>query len=391
MRQLAVPPAVPFSSAEGRAIFKDALAEGSLEGFFELIEQFSTQDEPAFCGLSSIAMVLNALAIDPRRRWKGVWRWFHEYMLDCCRPIAQIKHDGINLSQAACLARCNGAIVDMWRHGEEDEEAFRERVHASCSSTSQHMIVSYSRRGLSQTGDGHFSPVGGYHAEQDLVLVLDTARFKYPPHWVPLSLLYAAMAAVDASTGSVRGYLVLQRLPQPDSVLFTLNIRDRASKAAQDFAQSGLQRLIAGLVDTSCSLDAPAIVGYIIKALPIEEAAKFVSVRQSNAGCVSGGCSDGLCRQQDSEDQLLKELQATPLHQAVAAHLDGKPASSQHDDITLADHAALLLLISSWGPLANVQARAQLKDMLDISKMEIVEAEVQYLRRQLHNLPSGID
>jgi hypothetical protein len=23
-------------------------------------------------------MVLNALAIDPRRTWKGAWRWFHE-------------------------------------------------------------------------------------------------------------------------------------------------------------------------------------------------------------------------------------------------------------------------------------------------------------------------
>ena len=55
--------------------------------------------------------------------------------------------------QAACLARCNGAGADMWRHGEEGLEAFRERVRTSCSSTSQHMIVSYSRRGLSQTGD----------------------------------------------------------------------------------------------------------------------------------------------------------------------------------------------------------------------------------------------
>ncbi len=45
----------------------------------------STQDEPAFCGLASLAMVLNALSIDPRRTWKGSWRWFHEAMLDCCR------------------------------------------------------------------------------------------------------------------------------------------------------------------------------------------------------------------------------------------------------------------------------------------------------------------
>ena len=69
--------------------------------------------------------------------------------------------------------------------------------------------------------------MGGYHAQQDLVLVLDTARFKYPPHWVPLSLLYTAMAAEDSSTGRPRGYLILQPLAQPDSVLFTLDIRNR--------------------------------------------------------------------------------------------------------------------------------------------------------------------
>lgn len=36
------------------------------------------------------------------------------------------------------------------------------------------MIVNYSRRTFQQTGDGHFSPVGGYHEGRDLALILDT-------------------------------------------------------------------------------------------------------------------------------------------------------------------------------------------------------------------------
>jgi hypothetical protein len=70
----------------------------------------STQDEPAFCGLASLAMVLNALSIDPRRTWKGAWRWFHEAMLDCCRPLDSVKQDGITLYQvgAGGLARVGG-------------------------------------------------------------------------------------------------------------------------------------------------------------------------------------------------------------------------------------------------------------------------------------------
>ena len=37
--------------------------------FFRLIGQFRTQDEPAFCGLGSLARVLNALNVDPMRIW----------------------------------------------------------------------------------------------------------------------------------------------------------------------------------------------------------------------------------------------------------------------------------------------------------------------------------
>jgi glutathione gamma-glutamylcysteinyltransferase len=40
------------------------------------------------------------------------------------------------------------------------------------------MVTSYSRKVLGQTGDGHFSPVGGYCAQEDMVLILDVARFK---------------------------------------------------------------------------------------------------------------------------------------------------------------------------------------------------------------------
>ena len=34
-----------------------------------------------------------------------------------------------------------------------------------------------------------------------MVLILDTARFKYPPHWIPLSVLLEAMNTIDKDTG----------------------------------------------------------------------------------------------------------------------------------------------------------------------------------------------
>jgi glutathione gamma-glutamylcysteinyltransferase len=72
------------------------------------------------------------------------------------------------------------------------------------------LVVSYDRKGLDQTGAGHFSPIGGYHVGRDLALVLDVARFKYPPHWVETERLFRAMQSVDSATGRARGWMVLR-------------------------------------------------------------------------------------------------------------------------------------------------------------------------------------
>ena len=53
-------------------LFIEAIQNGTMEGFYRLISAFQTQSEPAYCGLASLSMVLNALAIDPGRKWKGI-------------------------------------------------------------------------------------------------------------------------------------------------------------------------------------------------------------------------------------------------------------------------------------------------------------------------------
>ena len=201
--------AIAFSSREGRQLFAEALAAGGLDGYFPLAEQFHTQSEPAFCGLGSLVVALNALAIDPGRLWKGPWRWFGEELLDCCVPLAEIREQGLALDELACLARCNGAKVDVVRADTANLSAWREALVAA-SHAETVLIASYDRAALGQTGSGHFSPIGGYHAARDLALVLDVARFKYPPHWVSAERLWQAMQPIDASSGRARGWMVLR-------------------------------------------------------------------------------------------------------------------------------------------------------------------------------------
>lgn len=219
------PNLIALSSPLGKQIFREALDEGGMECYFPLAEQFVTQSEPSYCSVSSLAMVLNALNFDPKRVWKGAWRWVSEEMLNCesqavCgHSLDRIKKDGLNFDEFESLARCHGVRIQSWRvcHGTKEPcgmkgfEVFKQHVIETCRAdqAKSFTVVNYSRKHLQQTGDGHYSPIGGYHRERDLVLILDVARFKYPPYWVKITDLWDSMALQDQATGQTRGYFVI--------------------------------------------------------------------------------------------------------------------------------------------------------------------------------------
>eukprot|EP00581_Thalassiosira_minuscula_P003007 CAMPEP_0183743178 /NCGR_PEP_ID=MMETSP0737-20130205/65081_1 /TAXON_ID=385413 /ORGANISM="Thalassiosira miniscula, Strain CCMP1093" /LENGTH=615 /DNA_ID=CAMNT_0025978787 /DNA_START=169 /DNA_END=2017 /DNA_ORIENTATION=- len=219
---------ISFSSSEGRAVFASAMANGGTYSFFPLIEQLQTQPEPAYCGLTTLVIVLNALAVDPRRSWKGPWRWYEESMLNCCVDLEEVKKTGITFTTFAYLAKCQGLNVNAVYGSDSNIEQFRHVVRQTCTHATEttisttnnntqeqeqrptsFLIVTYMRKVLGQTGTGHFSPIGAYDESSDHVLILDTARFKYGPHWVPLELVFEALLPLDPDTEKSRGYMVL--------------------------------------------------------------------------------------------------------------------------------------------------------------------------------------
>ncbi len=204
---------IALSSSRGKGLFRAAQSAGCAEIFFSLVETISTQSDPAFCGLTSLTCVLNALSIDPCRVWKAPWRWFSEDMLDCCEPLDVVRDRGITCEKLACLARCNGAKAERGSIETTSLDEFRERIRTICSQDVQSrlLIASYSRKALGQTGSGHFSPIGAYEPNSDSVLILDVARFKYPPHFVKLPLLWEAMSLPDPATNSPRGFVELSK------------------------------------------------------------------------------------------------------------------------------------------------------------------------------------
>jgi len=147
-------------------------------------------------------------------------------MLNCCVDLDDVKRTGITLPAFHCLAVCQGLGSTVGYADESSEREFRDAVVDACverdgdvgdedgddddDRLDQLLVVSYNRQGVGQTGTGHFSPVGAYDPESDQVLVMDTARFKYGLHWVPLNLLFKSMLDIDPDTNRSRGYVVLR-------------------------------------------------------------------------------------------------------------------------------------------------------------------------------------
>jgi len=197
-------------------MFRSALLAGEAEAFFPLSAHFHTQADPAWCGLGTLVTALNALGVDPGRTWKGPWRYYGEELLNCCKSLEAAKSEGLCLTELVCLAHCNGAHGLAHFADEERVETFRQAVvDAVRQPEGAVLVVNYGRAALGQTGTGHFSPIAAYERGSDRVLVMDVARFKYPPHWVPVAALFAAMATPDSATGRSRGWVTLRPSAEP--------------------------------------------------------------------------------------------------------------------------------------------------------------------------------
>ena len=62
---------------------------------------------------------------------------------------------------------------------------------------------------IGQQIGGHISPLGAYDAKADQFLILDVARYKYPPVWVETTVLFDAMNTPDAANDNRRRGFVL--------------------------------------------------------------------------------------------------------------------------------------------------------------------------------------
>ena len=91
------------------------------------------------------------------------------------------------------------------------------------------ILVNYHRAEIRQHGGGHWSPLVAYNAEKDSFLVMDVAKYKYPPVWIPTVSLYNAMNTLD-SCGTWDYPYAQSYFTPPERMGLTSNIYQQALK-----------------------------------------------------------------------------------------------------------------------------------------------------------------
>jgi len=117
---------------------------------------------------------------------------------------------GMSLTDLSGLLKAHGLKVAHYHADQFDETQFRAAAARNLASDGDYLLVNYQREVLGQGRVGHISPLAAYDQDTDSVLIMDTAAHKYPPTWVPVSLLVAAMKTEDPSSGKMRGYVEIK-------------------------------------------------------------------------------------------------------------------------------------------------------------------------------------
>ena len=180
--------------------------------FFALMPYVATEEVETFCGPASIASVLNSLPTKnrPVSPQFSPYAFFTENSLfiePTYKIIAKdkVRKDGLTLDQLRQFLEVWAANPTIYFGSDLSITQFRNLITSSLSNPQHRLIVNFDRTALGQIGHGHFSPIGAYDSKTDSVLILDVAKYKYPPSWVKTSDLFDAIQGIDSTSGKSRG------------------------------------------------------------------------------------------------------------------------------------------------------------------------------------------
>jgi hypothetical protein len=202
-----------FSTHDGESYFAESNAR---EAYFPLASNFLTQKTQAYCGVASIVMVLNALGVPaPPVPEYAPYRTFTQdnvldEQTDTILPRETLAGQGMTLDQIGAILATQPVKAEVHHASDSSVDEFRKLASAYLGAAGHFVIVNYLRKAIGEQIGGHISPLAAYDAKADRFLILDVARYKYPPVWVKTADIFAAMNTPDAANeNKTRGFVMV--------------------------------------------------------------------------------------------------------------------------------------------------------------------------------------
>jgi len=180
--------------------------------FFSVMPYVATEEIETFCGPASIASVLNSLPTKnrPVAPEFSPYAFFTQdslFIEPTYKIIAKadVAKGGLTLEQLRQFLEVWAANPTIYYGSDLSVSQLRNLITSTLSNPERRLIVNFYRQALGQIGHGHFSPIGAYDSKTDSVLILDVAKYKYPPVWVKTSDLFNAIQGIDTTSGKSRG------------------------------------------------------------------------------------------------------------------------------------------------------------------------------------------
>jgi Phytochelatin synthase len=191
----------------------------AMDAYWPLSIQFLTQKKQTYCGVATLAMVLNALGVPaPETPEFEPFRTFTQdnvlnEQTEKILPEEILAKKGMTLDQIGELLGIYPVEADVRHAADSSLDEFRRLAMQHLGAPDRYVIVNYLRNAIGQERGGHISPLAAYDADTDRFLLLDVSRYKYPPVWVEADDLYGAMNTPDSDNENrTRGFVLVSAI-----------------------------------------------------------------------------------------------------------------------------------------------------------------------------------
>lgn len=208
----AEPAVIYWDTPAGKAIRARIPAEAD---YWQLVPTFAVQNTQSYCSVASAITVLNAMPIkkpvDPTYAPYAYFTQSNYFTPEVIKIISPqtVLQMGMTREQMAETLVAQGVKARSIAGDTLNDDELRALLQKALLDDGQFVLANYLRANLGQVGGGHWSALAAFDTQTDRVLILDVAKYKYPPVWVSISILRQAISTIDSTSNKARGLVIV--------------------------------------------------------------------------------------------------------------------------------------------------------------------------------------